>query len=115
MQLSKNFWPSEFLKSQTAERLGIPNTPTPTHIAAMKALVESVLQRVRDQFGPVVCEWIQKNLVFDQLILEGHNPSLGPNSGWIHVSYRANGNNRKQVLTATFVNGKAQYSSGINA
>lgn len=38
-----------------------------------------------------------KNLFpFDQLILEKHDPSGGTNSGWIHVSYRSNGHNRRQ-------------------
>lgn len=61
-----------------------------------------------------VAEWIIANLEFDQLILEGHNPTLGPNSGWIHVSFTTTRANRKQVLTATFVNGRPVYSNGIN-
>lgn len=61
----------------------------------------------------VVAQWIRDNLDFDQLILEGHNPQQGPNSGWVHCSYRATGN-RKSVLTATFVGGRANYSAGLN-
>jgi hypothetical protein len=30
--------------------------------------------------------WIQQNLVYDQLILEFHDPK-DPNSGWVHCSY----------------------------
>ncbi len=46
-----------------------------------------------------LCKWISENLEFDQLILEYHN--IGePNSGWIHCSYRADGENRKQILRA---------------
>ena len=60
-----------------------------------------------------VCAWIKDNLDFDQLILEGYDPKEGPNSGWIHCSYRE-GANRKEVLTATFVKGKAVYSRGLN-
>jgi len=45
----------------------------------------------------VAC-WIRDNLEFDQLILEFYD-GKDPNSGWIHVSYRADGKNRKQCLT----------------
>ena len=51
MKLSKNFTLAEFLKSQTAIRLGIDNTPTDEHIAAMVQLCENVLQPIRDAFG----------------------------------------------------------------
>jgi len=40
-------------------------------------------------------QWIMNNLEFDQLIFE--KPVDGKSS-WIHVSYKANGVNRKQVL-----------------
>ena len=54
-----------------------------------------------------LAEWIQDNLEFDQLILEfwydeddeEKNPTGDPNMGWVHVSYKANGDNRNQVLT----------------
>ena len=46
-----------------------------------------------------LCKYIAENLDFDQLILEYHN--IGePNSGWIHCSYRSDGENRKQILRA---------------
>lgn len=57
--------------------------------------------------------WIRDNLSFDQLILEAYHKGQ-PHSGWVHVSYRNRNVNRKQVLTATFVNGRAQYSNGLN-
>ena len=38
--------------------------------------------------------WIKANSDFDQLIWE-HNAK---GTYWVHVSYRANGNNRKQVI-----------------
>jgi hypothetical protein len=55
--------------------------------------------------------WIRDNLTFDQLILEAYEPGE-PNSGWVHVSYRR-GINRKEALTAEFVNDNAQYSVGL--
>ncbi len=45
----------------------------------------------------VAC-WIRDNIEFDQLILEFYEPGQ-PNSGWIHVSYKSDGHNRKQCLT----------------
>lgn len=52
-QLSENFSLREFTRSQTAERKGIPNQPTPQHLAAMKLLCEKVLEPVRAKFGAV--------------------------------------------------------------
>jgi hypothetical protein len=45
----------------------------------------------------------ESNLKFDQLICEGN--------AWIHIS--CDPRNRREVLTATFKNGKAFYTSGI--
>jgi len=56
--------------------------------------------------------WIANNLEFDQLILEFHNHSRGPNDGWVHVSYN-NGNNKNQVLTAKTINSKTMYLDGL--
>ena len=41
--------------------------------------------------------WIDQNLDYDQMILEFHNVDE-PNSGWVHCSYRSDGENRKQIL-----------------
>ena len=54
MKLSENFSLSELTKSQTAERKGIDNTPSPTHQENLKLLCEMVLQPVRDHFSRVV-------------------------------------------------------------
>ena len=136
MNLSKNFTLQEYIKSQTALRQGIDNTPNDEHLASAKSLFENVVQKVRDNFGPTVinsgyrgpalnaavggasssqhCKgeavdfeiighdnysvacWIRDNLDFDQLILEFYK--LGkPNSGWIHVSYKEDGQNRNNT------------------
>lgn len=50
-KLSENFSLSEFLKSQTASRRGIDNTPTDEHLADMKILVDNVLQPLREELG----------------------------------------------------------------
>lgn len=59
----------------------------------------------------VVARWIRDNLSFDQVILEAHRPG-DPNSGWVHVSYRAD-RARHSVLTMTLGSHGATYASGI--
>ena len=154
MKLSENFTMAEFIKSDTANRLGIDNTPEGEHLEAAKELFENVVQKVRDHFGPTVlnsgyrcpelneavrgsktsqhckgeaadievpgvanadvANWIVENLDFDQVILEFYTPGE-PSSGWVHVSYKADGTNRKSILTASRVDGKTVYTNGINA
>ena len=54
MKLSENFSLLELTKSQTAERKGIDNTPSPTHRDNLKSLCARILQPIRDHFGKVV-------------------------------------------------------------
>jgi zinc D-Ala-D-Ala carboxypeptidase len=54
MKLSKDFPLHEMLKSQSATRFGIENTPLPKHLESMKTLAEKVLQPVRDALGVIV-------------------------------------------------------------
>lgn len=54
-----------------------------------------------------IFEYIKNSLNFDQLIYEFGNKE---NPDWVHVSYKANGNQRKQVLRATKINGKTTYA-----
>jgi len=152
-RLSENFTLREYLKSQTAARRGIDNTPTDRHLNNAIVLFQNVAQPVRDHFGPTiitsgyrsealnsaiggsprsqhrtgqavdlevpsvptaeVAQWIADYLTFDQLILEFYDAG-DPNSGWVHVSYVASGNNRGEKLTASRVNGTTEYSWGLN-
>ena len=54
MSLTKNFSLIELTKSQTAERKGINNTPSPEHQDNLKSLCTHVLQPIRDHFSRVV-------------------------------------------------------------
>ena len=56
-----------------------------------------------------LAKYIEKNLNFDQLILECWD-GIEPNSGWVHVSYVSENENRKDVLT---YNKKDGYTKGI--
>lgn len=59
-----------------------------------------------------VARWVvASGLKFDQLILEAYDPK-NISKGWLHVSLTS-GINRMQVMTATFVNGKAVYTKGL--
>ena len=58
-----------------------------------------------------VAHWIADNCLFDQLILEFYTPG-DPNSGWVHCSFDLEVC-RKQVLTASRIEGKTVYAQGI--
>ncbi len=51
MKLSKNLSLNEVIKSNTAERKGIDNSPNETHLVNLKYLAEQVFQPVREHFG----------------------------------------------------------------
>lgn len=55
-----------------------------------------------------VFDYIKDNLDFDQLIWEFGTKD---NPAWVHVSRKANGEQRKQILKATKINGKTVYSA----
>ena len=56
-----------------------------------------------------LAHWIDKNLDYDQMILEFWNPE-DKNSGWIHCSYKNPEENRKEFLRAyRDENGKTKY------
>src|SRR5882672_2980408 len=52
-KLSEHFALSEFVKSPTAERLGIDNTPPVEAIESLRMVALRVLEPVRAKFGPV--------------------------------------------------------------
>ena len=54
-----------------------------------------------------VFDFIRENVNFDQMIWEFGTDA---NPDWVHVSYESTGKQRKQILKATRVNGKAHYT-----
>ena len=138
IRLSRNFTLEEFCASQTAQAKGISNVPSTQEIVNLTALVQNVLQPLREAMGHAIkigsgyrcaklnaavggvsnsqhttgqaadlCidgdiekgkkwfRYIKMYLVFDQLIWE-RNPKTG--NYWVHVSFRADGSNRGQVI-----------------
>ena len=53
IRLSKNFSLSEMVKSSTAERLRVDNSPSDIHLVNLTHLCINILQPVRDQFGVI--------------------------------------------------------------
>ena len=53
IRVSKNFALSEMVKSATAERLGVDNSPSDIHLVNLTHLAIHILQPVRDQFGVI--------------------------------------------------------------
>jgi len=138
-QLSKHFSLKEMIKSGTAARLNLDNTPNEEQIENLKALCENILEPLREYYEsrPImvssgfrseklseaigsssrsahcqgmavdfeipgfdnkqVAAHIKNNFLYDQLISEYYEESVA-DSGWIHVSYKRDGSNRKQSL-----------------
>jgi len=53
IRLSKNFALSEMVKSATAERLNVDNSPSDIHLVNLTHLAIHILQPVRDEFGVI--------------------------------------------------------------
>lgn len=150
MKLSKNLTLAEVIRSESAKRNGIDNTPTAKHLENLKAIANNVFQPIREYFKTAInissgyrseklnrlvpgtsltsqhstgealdidmdgtkiknsqiFNYIKDNLEFDQLIWE-----MGDviNPAWVHVSYKAEGKQRKQVLRAIKKNGDVKY------
>jgi hypothetical protein len=131
MQISKYVSLKEATKSDYAIRKQINNIPDDGQLVAMKNVATNVFDKVREHFGKPIgissffrskeinkaiggsinsdhCNGcaIKSDLDFDQLIWE-FGDSNEP--AWVHVSLRANGVNRKQVLEAVKIGGKTHY------
>lgn len=60
---------------------------------------EAVDVKIPGITNPDLFDWCERNLEFDQLILEFYTPGK-PHSGWVHISYSLSGN-RGEVLKRT--------------
>lgn len=101
------------------ENFNIPFTPSSGYrspalndaIGGSKTSQHSVGQAVDIEVPTVdnatLAQWIIDNLDYDQLILEFYKKGE-PTSGWVHVSYKNEGN-RKEILT---FDGKS-YQKGL--
>ena len=53
-QLTKNFSLAELVKSDTATRKGLDNTPTPEVVTNLQILADNILQPIREHYGKSV-------------------------------------------------------------
>jgi hypothetical protein len=130
LKMAPNFYYREFVKSNTATRLGIVNIPGEKEWIKIEELAQHVLQPIRNHFGPIritsgyrspelnvkiggskfsnhcrgeaadiepwnssiklidIMEWTVQSLDFREVIAE-----FFPN-GWLHLTYRINGNSK---------------------
>lgn len=51
MRISNNLTLSELIRSESAKRLGISNTPTEEHIENFKIIAKNIFEPVREHFG----------------------------------------------------------------
>jgi hypothetical protein len=86
--------PGSGYRSQALNRVVRGASKTSQHMVG-----EAVDFNVPGVSVPEVCQWIRQNLDFDQLILEKYSPPQNP--GWVHCSYKRNGQNRKDFRRIT--------------
>lgn len=78
--LSDNLTLAEVLKSQAAVRHGIDNSPTVTHLIALKAVARNIFQPLRDHFGvPIAVTSGYRSEALNKLI--GGSPSSQHSKG----------------------------------
>ena len=119
----KYFTIAELCKSDTADRLGIDNRCKKEHVVNMTALVDNVLDPLREAYGkpirvnsgfrcPALNKAVKGSATSDHMTgraadITGGSPKENKrlfdqvidekHFSWVHVSYRKEGN-RKQVL-----------------
>jgi len=78
-------------------------------------------QHVKGEAGDIECpavdnfdlaKWISDNLDYDMVLLEFYTKGIST-SGWVHVSFKADGSNRNKQLTALKIKGKTVYKEGL--
>ena len=82
MKLTKNLSLQEMLKSRTATRLGLSNSPNEEHIKNMQALAENIFQPLRDYFGVPIH-------ISSGYRSEALNKAIGGSHRWVGGKYIA--------------------------
>tara|TARA_R100000657_G_C4624820_1_gene74177 strand:+ start:97 stop:558 length:462 start_codon:yes stop_codon:yes gene_type:complete len=77
---------------------------TSQHVQGQAADIE-----VLDVGNLELSDWINKNVKYDQLILEFHKPEEDPHSGWVHVSYNTDENRHEYKEAYKNKEGKTRY------
>lgn len=115
--LSHNFWLHEFVVSETANKLGIDNTPPPSAIENLRMLCVNVLQPARDQIGRPFkitsgyrCARLNKAVggVANSKHLTGHAADIAVN-GTVQAHYWAQVLAKQQTCDKVIIEHKAVY------
>jgi len=148
-RISRHISLKEAIKSNTATRLNIDNTPRELDLIKMTEIAEKIFEPLREWVGgPIkvnsfyrspelnsaiggstssqhcigcaldiddtfghktnaqMFDYIKNNLDFDQMIWEFGDDD---ECDWVHVSYISEETNRRRLLKATKINGRANY------
>ena len=128
MRLSKNFHLNEFIKSSTADRMAIDNSPKDDeHLVNLVVLSHKILQPIREEHGVITLNSGYRSPDLNKAVggssksqhckgeaadFESYSIS-NPDSGRIHCPYKRDGSIRKDVLTALKQKGKVKYEKGL--
>ena len=140
MRLSRHFQLAEFLRSQTAARLGIDNgiEPGSTVEVNLQALCWRLLQPIRDGLGPVHvtsgyrCPALNKAIGgAADIVVTGYSPHavcawvvgeclpfdqlIHEFGQWTHIAIAPEANkSRREILTASRRDGQTVYQPGLH-
>lgn len=106
-----SFSPNSVFRCQQLER-AIKEKPLTWTSSSQHTTGEAADYEVPGVPNMMLADWVEKNLVFDQLILECYNKKNGPNSGWIHTSRRKD-QNRMNVRSYIKHANKYVYVDGL--
>jgi len=110
IKLSKNFTLDEFLKSTVALRKGIDNSMPREYLPRIQFLVDTILQPVRDKFGPMKVTSGYRNV--DLCIALGSNAESNHARG-LAVDIEPYDKDIRLIDILIFINDKLEYKELI--
>jgi len=112
MKLSKNFTLNELVKSNTATRLGITNTPDKEGIIKLRLLVGELLQPIRDAIGPIRVTSGYRSRELNYMIGSSNN-SQHTKCEAIDIQHYKRGKMNNLVIYNTIINRGLDYDQCI--
>ena len=112
MKLSKNFTLNELVKSNTATRLGISNTPDKEGIIKLRLLVGELLQPIRDIIGPIRVTSGYRSRELNYMIGSSNN-SQHTKCEAIDIQHYKRGKMNNLVIYNTIINRGLEYDQCI--
>lgn len=102
-------------RSQELER-ALKNRPSGWVSRSLHTIGQAVDVEVEGVPNRKVACWVMNNLDFDRVMLENYDNSKGPFSGWVHVSFQVNRENRREILSYAMdpITKRYVYEQGID-